>query len=95
MKTKNNTYPLRLPVSLKAAVEKLSKEDGTSVNQFIVIAVAQKLSSIDTARYFEEKRKNADLEAFRRFLNRGGGEPPRPGDELPQGWPKPRRRKAK
>ena len=30
-----NTYPLRLPRSLKEAVERLSRQDGTSVNQFV------------------------------------------------------------
>ena len=43
MTTKTGTYPLRLPLSLKAAVEKLAKRDGTSVNQFVVVAVAEKL----------------------------------------------------
>jgi hypothetical protein len=40
MTTKASTYPLRLPVSLRAAVERLSKRDGTSINQFVVVAVA-------------------------------------------------------
>jgi hypothetical protein len=40
--TKTSTYPLRLPVSLKVALEKLSKQDGISMNQFVVTAVAAK-----------------------------------------------------
>ncbi len=52
MTTKTSTYPLRLPRSLKAAVEKLSKEDGTSVNQFVVMAVAEKVSALTTADVF-------------------------------------------
>ncbi len=83
MKTKTSTYPLRLPVSLKATLEKLSKEDGTSINQFVVIAVAEKISALSTARFFEEKRAKADRKEFGRILKRKGGEPPRPGDELP------------
>ncbi|HTF22444.1 MAG TPA: hypothetical protein VK937_00850 [Candidatus Limnocylindria bacterium] len=42
--TKTKTYPLRLPRSLKKAVEQQSKEDGTSINQFLATAVAEKLS---------------------------------------------------
>ena len=83
MSTKVQTYPLRLPISLKAAVESLSKEDGTSMNQFVVMAVAEKVSAINTAAFFEKYSKKADLATFRRILNRKGGEPPRPGDELP------------
>jgi hypothetical protein len=82
MTTKTSTYPLRLPVSLKAALEKLTKQDGTSINQFVVIAVAEKISAMNTAAFFEERRGKADRELFRRILNRKGGEPPREGDEL-------------
>lgn len=76
------TFPLRLPRSLKAAVMRIAKEEGTSVNQFVVTAVAEKLSALETASFFEERRKRADFKAFRRILNRQGGEPPRPGDEV-------------
>jgi hypothetical protein len=37
------TYPLRLPKSLKDEVVKVAKRDGTSVNQFIAMAVAEKI----------------------------------------------------
>lgn len=82
MTPKTSTYPLRLPLSLKAALEKLSKEDGTSINQFVVMAVAEKVSAINTAAFFEQRRALADREAFRGILNREGGQPPRPGDEI-------------
>lgn len=80
MTTKTGTYPLRLPLSLKAAVEKLAKQDGTSVNQFVVVAVAEKLSAMATAEEFAQRRTRADMDAFDRILNRDGGEPPRPDD---------------
>ena len=81
--TKTSTYPLRLPVSLKAAVEQLSKEEGTSLNQFVVMAVAEKLSAMKTEQFFEDRKKRADHQAFLRILKRKGGEAPREGDELP------------
>ncbi|QNT68346.1 type II toxin-antitoxin system TacA family antitoxin [Defluviicoccus vanus] len=82
MTTRSSTYPLRLPRSLKAAIEKLSKRDGTSVNQFVVMAAAEKVAAMTTAEYFTERRERADMEAFDRILNRKGGQPPQPGDEL-------------
>jgi hypothetical protein len=85
MSTKTNTYPLRLPVSLKAAVEKLSKQDGTSMNQFVVMAVAEKVSAMTTADFFAERKAKADPSAFRKILNRRGGQPPASDDELPEG----------
>jgi hypothetical protein len=85
MTTRTSTYPLRLPRSLKAAIEKLSRRDGTSLNQFVVMAVAEKVSAMTTADYFAERRGRADMEAFDRILARAGGEPPRPDDMLPEG----------
>ena len=83
MTTKTGTYPLRLPLSLKAAVEKLAKQDGTSVNQFVVVAAAaEKLSAMATADQFAERRARADMQVFDRIMDRAGGEPPRPDDEL-------------
>lgn len=77
-----STYPLRLPRSLKAEVEKLAREDGISLNQFVATAVAEKLAAMNTASYFAERREHADFVAFRKLLTRDGGTPPRPGDEI-------------
>jgi hypothetical protein len=76
------TYPLRLPRSIKEAVARIAKREGTSINQFVVTAVAEKLSALETAAFFEERRRRADLKAFKRIMTRQGGEPPRPGDEV-------------
>jgi hypothetical protein len=80
--SKTSTYPLRLPKSLKDEVAKVAKRDGTSINQFIAIAVAEKISALETERFFAERAKRADMEAFRAILFRPGGEPPQTGDEL-------------
>lgn len=81
--TDSKTYPLRLPRSLKSAVERLSKEDGTSINQFVTTAVAEKVAALRTATFFAERRERVDFPAFDRLMKRRGGEPPRSGDELP------------
>jgi uncharacterized protein (DUF1778 family) len=80
--TRVSTFPLRLPVSLKKALEEISKRDGTSLNQFLVVAAAEKVAAMETERFFEERRNRADRQAFRRILDRKGGEPPRPEDTL-------------
>ena len=82
--TDTKTYPLRLPRSLKEAVERLSKEDRTSINQFVATAVAEKVSALRTARFFEDRRARADFKAFDRIMKRQGGRPPRKGDERPK-----------
>jgi hypothetical protein len=84
MTTKVATFPLRLPVSLKAALETISDRDGTSMNQFLVIAAAEKIAAMQTEDFFLERRNRADREAFRRILNRDGGEPPSAEDAIPE-----------
>jgi hypothetical protein len=81
--TETKTYPLRLPRSLKKAVERLSKEDGTSINQFVATAVAEKISALQTARFFQDRKVRADFEAFDKIMNRQGGKPPGKDDEMP------------
>lgn len=39
-------YPLQLPQSLKDTVARLAMEDGVSLNQWIVSAVAQKIGAV-------------------------------------------------
>jgi hypothetical protein len=82
MKTPQSTYPLRLPRSVKAEVERRARTEGISVNQFVATAVAEKLAAMGTAEFFAERRTRADFKAFDRLLRRKGGEPPRPDDAI-------------
>jgi hypothetical protein len=75
------TYPLRLPRSLKAGLERVSKRDGTSINQFVAMAAAEKLAALDMEDYFRNRVARADLAAFDRIMSRANGDTPREGDE--------------
>ena len=75
------TYPLRLPKSLKEAVVRLSREDRTSINQFVATAVAEKVSALQTAHFFTDRKARADFKAFDKIMSRRAGKPPREGDE--------------
>jgi len=59
-----STYPLRLPKFLKDEVAKVAKRNGPSVSQFIAIAVAEKISALETEEFFAERAKDADPDAF-------------------------------
>ena len=76
------TYPLRLPASLMDAVAEISREEGTCMNQFIAMAVAEKVSALKTAEFFAERNSEADIEAAIRVLKRKGGQAPDPDDRL-------------
>jgi hypothetical protein len=76
-------YALRLQPSLKAAAERVAAAEGVSLNQLINIAVAEKLSALETEDFFEERAQRGKREAFLKFLDEAGDEPPIEGDELP------------
>jgi hypothetical protein len=64
-----STYPLKLPLSIKKAAQRLAKEDGVSLNQWIAAAVAEKVGVVETASDFFKKRAgNATGEGLMRFL---------------------------
>ena len=56
-------------------MDRLAKDDGTSANQFIAMAVAEKVSALVTAEEFERRAARADYDAFDRIMNRETGEP--------------------
>ncbi len=82
MKRRSPSYALRLPASVKAEVERVARNEGTSINQFIATAVAEKLAVLNTATFFAERRARADFDVFDRILSRDGGLPPQ-ADDIP------------
>jgi len=78
------TYPLKLPASIKTAAERLAREDGVSLNQWITAAVAQKVGAVETAaEFFKRRAGNAQPRDMMEILDRLPDVPPEPGDELP------------
>jgi hypothetical protein len=64
-------------------VRKLAKEEGVALNQFINVAVAEKLSALRTEAYFRERTARGDVEKALTILDRAGvSNPPRKGDEV-------------
>jgi hypothetical protein len=80
--TNTKTYSLRIPVSLKKAAELQSKKDGTSIDQFVATAVAEKLSVLQAGEFFATRKARADFKAFDKLMRRRRGLPPREGDEI-------------
>ena len=76
-------YPLQLPVSLKDTAARLAREDGVSLNQWIVAAVAQKIGAVETAEVFlREQAAGAAAGDLERYLNEAPDVPPEPRDAL-------------
>jgi len=73
---------LRLQPSLKAAAERVAMAEGASLNQFINVAVAEKLSALETEEFFRVRAARSNRNAFLSFLDNAGDEPPGEGDLL-------------
>lgn len=79
-----STYPLKLPDSVKRAAQRLAKEDGVSLNQWIAVAVAQKVGVVETAEeFFARRAAHADPHHLMEILKNAPRAKPLPGDELP------------
>lgn len=74
---------VQLPPALTDAAERIAREGGTTLDQFVATAVAEKLSAMKAVTFLAERGGRADLAAFDRFMNRQDGLPPAPDDRLP------------
>ena len=57
-----------------------------SLNLFIVLALAEKVSALKTAEFFAERIARAQPDRLERIVAKATGHAPLPGDELPDGW---------
>ena len=60
-------YALGLLTSVKGEAEKVAAAGGTTLNQFINVAVVEKLAALRTTQFFQERAARADLAAFDRL----------------------------
>lgn len=77
-------YPLKLPASVKQAAQRLAREDGVSLNQWIAVAVAEKIGAVESAADFLRRRAgDAQAEDMLTILKAAPDAQPEPDDALP------------
>lgn len=74
-------FTLRLPDSLHAYAKKMAQEDNASLNQFIVMAVAEKVSALSTENFFKERAARGSRERFMEIMEKVPDLPVREADE--------------
>ncbi len=79
----NCALRLRPPLPQQAGARHAAREDGSTLNQFIVSAVAEKLAAMKTTNYLEQRARTGNLDAAPAFLRHEGGQPPTREDQLP------------
>jgi hypothetical protein len=78
---RKSNVALRLQESILEEARRVSESEGVALNQFINVAVAEKLSALRTEEYFRVRGERGDVARAKRLLKRAGrGNPPVPGD---------------
>ncbi len=73
---------LNLPASLKSAAERYAERDGVSLNQFISMALAEKVGAQGAAEFFAARSKGGDAEAAIAFLRNAPDVEPEAQDRI-------------
>lgn len=77
-----STISLRLPTYLHETVRELADKESVSINQFIVLALAEKLSALMTEEYLGERAKRGDRKKFERAMAKVADLEPESKDSL-------------
>lgn len=74
---------LRLPDSLHKIARELAEDEGVSMNQFITLALAEKVSALATESYLEQRASRGDRAKFEAAMAKVADvEPPDARDRL-------------
>lgn len=64
------TLSLRIPDSYHTIVKEIAEKDDISINQFIISAVAEKISALETQDYLDERASSGVREKFLNVLKK-------------------------
>ena len=73
---------IRLPESLHKRLRELAKRENVSMNQLVTLALAEKVSALDTLEYLSDRANRASRSKFDRALTRVSDTEPDPEDVL-------------
>lgn len=64
-----STLSVRLPDSLHKKLKKIAEQEGVSMNQFITLAVSEKMSALLTVDYLKERAERGSRESFDKMMS--------------------------
>ena len=81
-------FPLRLMPSVRRTAEAFSEKEGVSLNQFINVAVAEKLAHLEHDEWLKTRKKPTTRSIAKALhtLDHDGNQAVEAGDELPAGY---------
>lgn len=78
-----STLSIQLPDSLYKSLQSLAEQDGVSLDQFIALAVAEKISALTTEGYLQERANRGDRAKYEAVLAKVADVEPELHDQLP------------
>ncbi len=73
---------LRVPDSLGIRLKEFAKHESISMNQFIATAVAEKMASLETYDYLQERSQKGSMKHFQSILDKVPDREPESQDTL-------------
>ena len=73
---------LRLPDSLHKKVKEMASKDNISINQMITVALAEKLSALETEDYISQRAKRGSRSRYIQILRKVPNRKPEKRDRL-------------
>ena len=73
---------LRLPKSMHSDLKDVAKVEGVSMNQFVTIAIAEKIASLNTLNYLGKRAKRGSREKLLMVLAKAPDVEPEEYDRL-------------
>lgn len=64
-----STLSVRLPDSLHKKLKELAEQEGVSMNQFITLAVSEKMSALLTVDYLKERAERGSRKSFEEIMS--------------------------
>jgi hypothetical protein len=77
-----STMTVSIPDSLRRRAQVLAEDDGVSLDQFIALAVAEKIAVLDAGEYLQERAARGSRERFERVLAKVPAVEPAPEDQI-------------
>ena len=74
---------VQLPDSLYRSLQELAERDGVSLDQFVALAVAEKISALATESYLQERAKRGSRSRYEAVLAKVPDVEPGLHDKLP------------
>jgi hypothetical protein len=78
----SNVMSLRIPKTLHEQVKELAKDEGISLNQFVMLALAEKVATLQAINYLEQRAARGSREKLLAVLAKAPDVEPEEYDRL-------------